>query len=337
MKNLLKQFIAIAFVTIISVSAFAYDFEVDGIYYSINGEGTVAVTYNNRAHDYTGNIVIPAEVTYEGITYTVTAIGTSAFENSYSSLSSVTMPNTITTIGNSAFAGCIGIWQIDIPASVTRIEDNAFYGCTGIQSIEIPHGVTEIGGYTFYNCVNLRNITLCNGITSIGECAFTYCRIEQIAIPSTVTRISNWAFSRCYWLDTVICEGETPASLGNYVFINTHIDTATLIVPCNAAANYQNAAQWNDFGEILEDCEGIYVGIEGVKVENDNSIFVYPNPAKENITLEVQDDIFIYNDKGQEVLYVNSPNGKTTINVANLPKGIYFIKAGERRQKFIKE
>lgn len=74
-----------------------------------------------------------------------------------------------------------------------------------------------------------------------------------------------------------------------------------------------------------------------MKVENDNSIFVYPNPTKENITLEVQDDIFIYNDKGQEVLYVNSPNGKTTINISNLPKGIYFIKAGERRQKFIKE
>lgn len=337
MKNSLRQFIAIAFVIITSVSAFAYDFEVDGIYYSINGEGTVAVTYNQKAYDYTGNIVIPAEVTYEGITYTVTEIGMSAFENSYSTLSSVTMPNTITTIGNSAFAGCIGIWQIDIPASVTRIEDNAFYGCTGIQSIEIPHGVTEIGGYTFYNCVNLRNITLCNGITSIGECAFTYCRIEQIAIPSTVTRISNWAFSRCYWLDTVICEGETPASLGNYVFIDSPIDTATLIVPCNAAGNYQNAAQWNDFGEILEDCEEIYVGIDKVDVENDKSIFVYPNPAKENITLEVQDDIFIYNNQGQEVLYVNCPNGKATINIANLPKGIYFIKAGERRQKFIKE
>ena len=115
------------------LTASAYDFETDGIYYNITdfSNHEVAVTFKIQyAATYSGNIDIPSTVTYRGTTFTVTSIGGSAF-GACQGLTSVTIPNSVTSIGFSAFAGCTGLTSVTIPSSVTSIGGSAFSGCTG--------------------------------------------------------------------------------------------------------------------------------------------------------------------------------------------------------------
>jgi len=110
MKKILLTFILLCF----AVTMFAYDFEVDGMYYGKNSDGTtVYVTYkSNSGGDYSGDVAIPSEVTYEGTTYSVTSIGKYAFFRCLE-LTSVEIPSSVTTIGNYAFRYCMGLTSVE--------------------------------------------------------------------------------------------------------------------------------------------------------------------------------------------------------------------------------
>lgn len=82
--------------------------------------------------------------------------------------SSITIPNSVTTIGDYAFWGCEQLTEITIPNSVTAIGNNAFENCRSLTSVNIPYSVTSIGNYAFEDCSNLTSITIPNSITSIG-------------------------------------------------------------------------------------------------------------------------------------------------------------------------
>ena len=121
---------------LLPATASAYDFMVGGIYYNIIGN-EVSVTYKNtNFNSYSGAITIPKTVSYNGMTYTVTAIGGSAFADC-TGLTRVNIPNTVTSIGNYTFKGCSALTSITIPNSVTSIGDFAFYGCSALASITI--------------------------------------------------------------------------------------------------------------------------------------------------------------------------------------------------------
>mgnify|MGYP003521343396 CR=1 FL=1 len=100
--------------------SYAHDFEVDGIYYNKNADGTrVTVTYRGNSYitysnEYSGNVVIPSSVTYSGNTYAVTSIGERAFSEC-KGLTSITIPNSVTSIGVRAFSDCKGLTSISIP------------------------------------------------------------------------------------------------------------------------------------------------------------------------------------------------------------------------------
>ena len=97
-----------------------------------------------------------------------------AFSNC-TSLASIEIPNSVTSIGNSAFNGCTSLVSIDIPNSVTRIGDVAFSGCTSLVSIDIPNSVTRIGDRAFRDCTSLASIDIPNSVTNIGSNVFNYC------------------------------------------------------------------------------------------------------------------------------------------------------------------
>lgn len=92
-----------------------------------------------------------------------------------SSLTSITIPDSVTSIDYYAFKGCSGLTSVTIGNSVTSIGNSAFSGCSGLTSVTIPNSVTSIGDYAFYGCSGLTSITISDSVTSIGEAAFWFC------------------------------------------------------------------------------------------------------------------------------------------------------------------
>ncbi len=110
----------------------------------------------------------------------------------------------------SAFSGCSNLTGVTIPSSVTSIGDGAFDECTNLTSIRIPDSVTNIGSSAFGNCTSLTSVTIPDSVTSLGKNAFFDCvRLTSVTVPNSVTKIGNWAFSECH--------GLTNAALGNGV------------------------------------------------------------------------------------------------------------------------
>ena len=108
------------------------------------------------------------------------------------------IPNSVSTIGNSAFSSCRGLTSVTIPNSVTSIGGGAFQYCSGLTSVTIPNSVTSIGSEAFFRCSGLTSVTIGNSVTSIGMWAFSYCSgLTSITIPESVTTIGNYAFNNC--------------------------------------------------------------------------------------------------------------------------------------------
>ena len=134
----------------------------------------------------------------------VTSIGDNAFA-SRSGLTSVTIGNGVTSIGGYAFYNCSGLTSIAIPNSVTSIGERAFFGCSGLTSVTIGNGVTSIGGYAFYNCSGLTSVTIPDSVTSIRSNTFYNCSgLTSVTIGNGVTSIGSEAFYNCSGLTSVI-------------------------------------------------------------------------------------------------------------------------------------
>ena len=173
---MMKKLLLSTLMLFVSVCVFAYDCEVDGIYYDLNiTDYTASVTHKSRyGGDYSGVVHIPAEVAYNETTYYVTSINDSAFYNCYG-LTELTIPNSVTSIGNWAFYSCRGLIELAIGNSVTSIGDYAFRSCSGLTELTIPNSVTSIGDWAFFLCSGLTELTIPNSVTSIGNYAFSSC------------------------------------------------------------------------------------------------------------------------------------------------------------------
>ena len=246
MRKLFSLFVAL----IATVTLWAHDFEVDGIYYNFLNGNAVEVTYPNDDSwgtygapidypGYSGDVVIPDSVIYNGKTYQVTSIGNSAFYDS--SLTSVTIGNNVTSIGYEAFFRS-SLNSVTIGKSVTSIGESAFEGCSSltktnytgdiaswcdikfesisanpmycshnfyinnqkIEELVIPSSVTSIGYYTFSGCSSLTSLTIPNSVTSIGEGAFSSCTaLSVVSIAENLITIDKGAFAYCSSLTSV--------------------------------------------------------------------------------------------------------------------------------------
>lgn len=117
----------------------------------------------------------------------------------------VSIPNSVTSIEDFAFAGCTELTYVTIPDSVTNIGNNAFAGCTGLTSIIIPDSVTNIGKNAFNGCSGLKSISIPESVTNIGSAALSNCcRLTSVAIPDSVTTIEGFAFNGCKGLTSVV-------------------------------------------------------------------------------------------------------------------------------------
>ena len=113
-------------------------------------------------------------------------------------LTSVVIPNSVTSIGEKAFSNCSNLKSVVIPDSVTFIGPSAFWGCSSLASITLPHSLTSISASTFAGCTSLTSITIPDSVTSIGSCAFVGCEnLTSISIPDSVLSIGAKAFLCC--------------------------------------------------------------------------------------------------------------------------------------------
>lgn len=186
----------------------SFAFEYQGIKYDIIDFEAQTCAVSDTQGNIIGDIMLPEHPFYNqliddngiivdpGKKYTLIQIREQAF--SYcNSLTSVSIPETVTQILDGAFSNCTSLTSITMPNSVTEIGAWAFIGCKSLTSIKIPNGVTKIGDGTFNGCSSLTSVHLPEGITQIGENAFSNCTsLTSINIPNSVTEIGESAFCR---------------------------------------------------------------------------------------------------------------------------------------------
>ena len=272
----LRTILLILFLVSTAVNTLAYDMKVNGVCYNINGN-EATVTYlqyvsgygtssYNRTSKYYGHVTIPEMVTFNGISYTVTAIGDYAFANCYN-LKSISIPETVKSINDFSFYSCSGLTSITFPLSITSIGYDAFWNCAGLTSVTIPDSVTSIGAYAFCNCDKMTYVAIGSSVTSIGDQVF-------VATP----------------LAYITCLAETPPSLNSgYTYFYSYANT-TLYVPQSSIEAYQSASVWSNF-KIITDFKTNLLSLDDVSTMHGDTIVVPVKMENENEITAFQTDI----------------------------------------------
>ncbi|MFA7032629.1 MAG: leucine-rich repeat domain-containing protein [Bacilli bacterium] len=227
------------------------------IYSSVNEDYTIQ-SYKGNSE----NVVIPSKIFDGSHSAIVTAIEDNAFEYSYS-MTSITLPHTLETIGDNAFYACDRLASINIPDNVTSIgdgaftkcynltsislsdslesiSDNSFLSCQRLTSIDIPSSVTSIGDSAFKYCYALESVTLSNGLQNIADNAFISCQqLTSINIPSTVTSIGANAFMYCYNMQSITFSNGLQ-TIGANAF-NSCQNVTSLVIPQSVTSIGDNA------------------------------------------------------------------------------------------------
>ena len=247
-------------------------------------------------------------------------------------LSSVTIPNSVSSITSSSFSGCSGLTSVTIPNSVVSIEQSAFSGCSALASVAIPSSTTSIDNYAFSNCSYLTSIILPDGLTSVGSHAFYNCSsLASLTIPKSVTSIGEAAFQSCSSLTTIKTDIENLFEINTNVFSNSYT-TATLIVPSGKKAAYLSISGWSSFKNVVETGEGGIVGkkfeVDGINyiIGENNTVSLTSNNQKYSGNIEIPKQV-TYNGKKYNVISISNSafskcSGLTSVTIPNTVSSI---------------
>lgn len=169
-------------------------------------------------------------------------------------LTSVTIPNSVTSIGDWAFSHCSSLTSITIPDSVTSIGGGVFHNCSSLTSITIPGGVMSIGDGAFYNCSSLTSITIPDSVTSIGDVAFKDCSsLTSVTLPGGVTSVGDESFEECEQLADFTCPSSLAKRLSAILPKTKHTIVLHMEDITNVSAKYRPGAAVG-FAEDGRDC-----------------------------------------------------------------------------------
>lgn len=197
------------------------------------------------------SLVIPDEITYEGVTYPVTEIGEDAF-NGFIGLESVTIGKNIRVLdakafaycydlvkvsfagvteelGEQAFAGCSSLKDIVLPKSVKSIGKEAFWGCTTLEKIELPESLVVLGDYMFFDCDELKEVEIPASVKAIPVGLFTNCHaLEKVTMNEGLTSISEESFWECTALESLTIPASV-ATIGEKAFYSSAFQSITFL------------------------------------------------------------------------------------------------------------
>jgi hypothetical protein len=213
---------------------------------AVNGFSFKIKTMSNFKGHVIENLEIPSKVKIEGEKYKVEKIkwiGSGQVRR-------ITIPNTVTSIEDGAFAGCGSLICIELPNSVTNIGKEVFRGCLFLTKVTMPNSIESIGDRAFWGCYALNNVTIPNSVTSIGDYAFSDCdALNNVMIPNSVTSVGDSAFWGCNALKTITIEAETPP-IGTCIFAYTPIET--IYVPAASVEKYKAAEGWSEYADKIK-------------------------------------------------------------------------------------
>lgn len=276
----MKKILPLLLVWAVSVSAHAFSFSAPAttgqtLYFTIVDGNTVKVvapvTVGWIGYSApTGHLVIPATVTNEGTSYSVTAIDRMAFQDC-GALASVVIPGSVVSIGQRAFTGDTMLTKAILEEGVQRIDMMAFNSCIRLDTIELPSTLTRIAVSAFENTAYYNNmgnwssdmmltlgqwvikegnqavgtVQVPEGIVGIANNAFLYCRyVEKVVLPTTLRFVGDGAFKDCYELDTLQLGCVEPPAVSDDSFDGVN-PLPVLVVPCSTATAYNAAQYWN--------------------------------------------------------------------------------------------
>lgn len=220
MTNKLKNLALFLLFLLAANSAWAQVFEVDGYYYwyTSSKPEECAVTFLDKNYNsYSGDVVIPETVNYNGTTLRVTEIGNQAFYKC-DALTSVTIPSSILKVSTEAFANCSALKQISFPNSVKEFGTKVMENCTSLEEVELPEGITLIPSNMFNNCEKLKAIDIPETVTKIANLAFASCKaLTSVVVPNSVTEMGQRVFEYDWNLQKVVLSVNLQ-SIGTSIF-----------------------------------------------------------------------------------------------------------------------
>lgn len=220
MKQICLKLVLFVLSVFTSLSVSAYDFEVDGLYFTITSPKDLTVSVVGAVNKDTEKVVIPQTVVYKNKTLTITSVGSEAFKE-YKNLQSVSFPKTVLSIGESAFERDELLVDVVLPDSLSGIGVAAFKECTSLKTIRIPEKVVKLNNRVFSGCSGLISVTLNDSVRSIGYDAFYATSIKELKLPLSLSSIDQYAFA-----STKIREINLPKSLkyiGEYAFAGSKV------------------------------------------------------------------------------------------------------------------
>ena len=270
--------------------------QTDGDYdYTDNGDGTATITgYIGSG----GAVIIPNTIS----NLTVTSIGDgedSVFADT--EVTSVTISNSVTSIGDFAFAGS-GFASVTIGNNVTSIGDYAFFYCTSLTNVTIPNSVTNLGRIAFSQCTSLINVTIGNNVTGIEDQAFDSCySLTNVTIGNSVTSIGYYSFNYCTSLTSVTIPNSV-ISIAQYAFYAC--SSLTNVIIGSGVTDIAEGAFWNsdNLTAITVDAlNSVYSSIDGVLLNKSQTTLI-KYPGGKGVTYTIPNSVTSIGDEAFRIL-----------------------------------